>query len=378
MASIHKRPGSKFWHGAWRDSSGKLHLRSTGQTDRTKALDFVREIERAERLAAVESLTETKAREILASILERTGIKDTMAPPPSMKTYSKDWITAKENSGKAAGTVARYQGVVDGFLNHIGGKQNRGVDAVTIGDVDGFLAARRKSGVSTGTVALDCKILRALFGKARREGHIATNPAEGVELAKVHHVERGTFTPAEIKILIDTAEGEWKTLIMVGYFTGQRLGDCCGLQWDSIDFNADTITFQQQKTDEAVTVPIHPDLLAHLEKLTGDRAEQYVMPHLAALGPGGRHGLSEGFKRLMRKAGLDVGTVQGSGVRKISRRSFHALRHSFTSSLANAGVSPELRMKLTGHKSPEVHRGYTHHELATLRNAVNKLPSILK
>ena len=31
--------------------------------------------------------------------------------------------------------------------------------------------------------------------------------------------------------------------------------------------------------------------------------------------------------------------------------------HSFTSTLANAGVSPELTMELTGHKSAEVHRG---------------------
>jgi hypothetical protein len=28
-----------------------------------------------------------------------------------------------------------------------------------------------------------------------------------------------------------------------------------------------------------------------------------------------------------------------------------SIRYSFTSALANAGVSPELRMKLTGHKS---------------------------
>ena len=56
--------------------------------------------------------------------------------------------------------------------------------------------------------------------------------------------------------------------------------------------------------------------------------------------------------------------------------SFHALRHSFTSALANAGVAPELRMKLTGHKSESVHAGYTHHELETLRAAVGKLPAL--
>jgi integrase len=52
------------------------------------------------------------------------------------------------------------------------------------------------------------------------------------------------------------------------------------------------------------------------------------------------------------------------------------LRHSFTSALANQNVSAELRMKLTGHSSDAVHRGYTHHEIETLRQAVLKLPSL--
>jgi integrase len=73
---------------------------------------------------------------------------------------------------------------------------------------------------------------------------------------------------------------------------------------------------------------------------------------------------------------LDLGTVQGKGVQKLSRRTFHALRHSFTSVLANQGVAPELRMKLTGHKSEAAHRGYTHHELEKLRAAVEKIPSL--
>ena len=60
----------------------------------------------------------------------------------------------------------------------------------------------------------------------------------------------------------------------------------------------------------------------------------------------------------------------------ISKRTFHALRHSFTSALANAGVAPELRMKLTGHKSAAVHQGYTHLELATLKQAIRKLPNL--
>ena len=78
----------------------------------------------------------------------------------------------------------------------------------------------------------------------------------------------------------------------------------------------------------------------------------------------------------MRKAGLDLQAVKSAGVRQLSRRTFHALRHSFTSALANEGVSPELRMKLTGHKTEREHQKYTHHELEKLRAAVKKMPSL--
>jgi integrase len=74
------------------------------------------------------------------------------------------------------------------------------------------------------------------------------------------------------------------------------------------------------------------------------------------------------------KAGLDPMTVQGKGVRKFSRRTFHSLRHSFNSVMANAGVSDEIRMKLTGHKSPKMNERYTHLQLAVLKKAVKSMP----
>jgi hypothetical protein len=53
------------------------------------------------------------------------------------------------------------------------------------------------------------------------------------------------------------------------------------------------------------------------------------------------------------------------------------LRHSFNSALANAGISQEVRMKLTGHSTASINTQYTHHELAPLRSAIERLPSVL-
>jgi integrase len=136
-----------------------------------------------------------------------------------------------------------------------------------------------------------------------------------------------------------------------------------------------TLTFRQSKTGKATVVPLAADLRAHLESLAGDQAEEFIMPTLANRRPGGRNGLSGTFVRLVEKAGLDPRYVEAKG-KRFAKLSFHSLRHSFNSALANAGVSQEVRMKLTGHQTTAMNSNYTHHELETLGNAVAKLPSI--
>jgi integrase len=80
------------------------------------------------------------------------------------------------------------------------------------------------------------------------------------------------------------------------------------------------------------------------------------------------------FKRTVQKAGLDPMIIQGKGIRKFSRRSFHSLRHSFNSALANAGVTQEVRMKLTGHADARINKNYTHLRDETLKNAMEAMP----
>ena len=88
-------------------------------------------------------------------------------------------------------------------------------------------------------------------------------------------------------------------------------------------------------------------------------------------------GLSGQFADIMTRGGI-VGKIRRHtpNGRANSSLSFHSLRHSFNSAMANAGVSQEIRMKLTGHSSAEMNKGYTHHELEPLRAAIAVLPGI--
>ena len=82
------------------------------------------------------------------------------------------------------------------------------------------------------------------------------------------------------------------------------------------------------------------------------------------------------FKRIMAKAGIknEISRKRsGKEGRSVLLLSFHSLRHSFNSAMANAGVAPEIRQLLTGHASAEMNKVYTHHELETVRRAVESL-----
>jgi len=103
-----------------------------------------------------------------------------------------------------------------------------------------------------------------------------------------------------------------------------------------------------------------------------------VFPRLDGQGGAGKSGLSIQFKRIMERAGIRgrlLREANGQG-RSQSNLSFHSLRHGFVSAMANAGVSHEIRQKLTGHASAQMNAQYTHHELEPLRVAVAAIPSL--
>jgi hypothetical protein len=57
-----------------------------------------------------------------------------------------------------------------------------------------------------------------------------------------------------------------------------------------------------------VTLPLHPDLPARLNKMAGTaRPEVFIMPQIAGARASGRRGLSETIKLITRDSGLDAG-----------------------------------------------------------------------
>jgi integrase len=277
------------------------------------------------------------------------------------------------------------------FLSGIGPVANQRLEAVTSEHVLKHREQLESEGRAPATVNFTVKrVLKRAFKAAIDEGIITRNPCATVRLIKDRgKVDKHVFSPEQVSKLIEAAEGDWKGLIISAYYTGGRLSDLARLTWSNIDLspNKKVIRFMQKKTKgktpkAKVEIPIHEALEEYL--LSGpisDASNTPVFPELHGEPGSGKSGLSMAFKRIMAKAGIDAGVIReriGAAGRSVSALSFHSLRHSFNSALANAGVSQELRQKLTGHASADMNIIYTHHELETIRTAIKTLPRLPK
>ncbi len=149
------------------------------------------------------------------------------------------------------------------------------------------------------------------------------------------------------------------------------------MKWSSVNFQNNVIDYVESKRGKRVVMPMAAQLEDHLQKIAStDNISPFITPVLAEKQSGGKTGLSEAFKRIMGKAGIDPQTVQGQGKRKFSQLSFHSLRHTTNTLLANNGIDQETRMALIGQASKAVNKDYTHLDLGKLASAVAKLPTL--
>ena len=373
MASLWKREKSPFWFCCFTSADGQRLKKSTKQRERKKAWEVCLAIERAENCAKNGSLTEQTAKKIIGEIVERT------TGEPLHHYAACDWFSewlAGKTQTKSTATAERYKQVTRDFLESLGKRAQLSLAHITPKDIRTYRDAELAAGKSPKTANISVKIVSSVFNSALRQGYIASNPCTALERLPEKTAERSTFTSKQVEKLVSAAEGDWKNLILAGYYTGGRLSDLSKLHWNAIDLNNRLITFTASKTKKPVTIPLHTELERHLLESPGV-GRAFVFPSLAGKGTGGKLGLSGQFAAIMARASIE-GTItrhtaQGRANNSLS---FHSLRHSFNSAMANAGVSQEIRQRLTGHTSAETNKIYTHHELQPLRDAIATLPSV--
>jgi integrase len=391
MATVVKDPRNRspFWYACFTTADGRRLKKSTKETSRAKALQMALGWEKAAKEAREKGLNEARTREILSEILECVnGGKGLRVF--TVEEWFDHFVKQKQKS-RADKTALRHEQMMTEFVAFLGNRARLNIASITSRDIAGFRTHRESLGLAPSTLNGDMTTLSAAFNAAVRQGHTRVNPCAEIEDIKDKvSARKQTFTPQQVTELVSAADNDdWRGVILVGFYCGQRLGDCANLQWKQINLAGEikTVHFQQGKTGEEVIITMHPVLdrfLTALRKqrkvvpLAAENDESYVFPSLAQrnINP-----LSKHFRRkIMERAGIKEHVIRernesGSG-RSVYALTFHSLRHTFTSILANAGVTEEMRMALTGHTTRSVHQKYTHRELEALRAAVSVIPSI--
>jgi integrase len=378
MASLTRKPRSKFWFACFRDALGKQHRRSTKETNHKKAMKLAEQMEQISQ----RKLSPRAVRETMIA-LYREAYGDTL-PASSTRTYVANWLKVK--SPEVAGTtLVFYRKGLDKFIEFLGPAADMDISTVartTIIEFRNAIAQRS----SPKTTNADIRTVKSVFRCAKRDGYIVEDPSEFVEIVRTDSgAGRRPFTIPEIQRVLEVANAEWRSLILFGLYSGQRLGDIVSLTWNNIDLERNELRLRTRKTGKRLTIPIASPLRAHIDCLAiTDEPGSPIHPKAFATMK--RQGIlgnvSNQFADLLAAAGLREKLLHRrtgdgrSGRRTSNDLSFHSLRHTAVSLLKDAGVPQAVVQELIGHDSKAMSALYTHVGDEALAKAVAALPEV--
>jgi integrase len=219
--------------------------------------------------------------------------------------------------------------------------------------------------LSAKTINNCLTVLRRLLVVAKKRGLIESVPE--VEWLRVERPDFDFLDFEEAERLLDAAEGEWRTLILVALRTGMRQGELRALRWQDVDLVAGRIFVRQNIVRGHVGSPKSGK---PREIALGEEARAALKAHRHLRGPLvfsdlDGHVLTKGemkqpLWRACRKAGLRL-------------IGWHVLRHSFASHLVMRGAPLKAVQELLGHSTIQMTMRYAHLSPDVARDAVRLL-----
>jgi integrase len=380
MASLRKKPRSPYYFACFTLPDGRRVQRSTKFTKRKQAQDLADQWEHLSK----ERARAKQAHRVIADIYREVHAKQ--LPDSTPRAFVQGWL-ARRKGEVAPATYSAYETRSRDFLEFLATGAEEALAEI---ETRHFVAYRDHLAgrVSASTVNHGIKLLRVIFEDARRDGYVAENPAKECRLLKKGEtLRRRPFSLDEIRKVLAIADDEWRSMILFGLYTGQRLGDLAKLTWANVDLAAGQggeIHLVSTKTSRITRIPICNPLLAHIETLPStDDPGAAIHPRAAANLNGST--LSRQFAEVLAAAGLrekeshDASKQGRKARRETAALSFHCLRHTATSLMKNAGVSPAVVQDIIGHDSVEMSAHYTVIDLDTKRRALDSaMPDLMK
>lgn len=188
----------------------------------------------------------------------------TYTPPTAVPTFRElaaDWLETKR--GKHPATFAGYQTEVELHLVPALGELK--VTELRTAHLEHFRDDRRKAGLAPVTVNKLLTRAGAILKLAQRRDLIAANPAKVAERVEgeVKEVTLGyedvgdedgavdpetVPTPAQVKAILDHAEGQYRAYLTAAALTGARPSELTALTWSDVDLEARVIRIRRAVT----------------------------------------------------------------------------------------------------------------------------------
>ena len=325
--SVIKVDGSDYWYILWR-ANGKQHKESSRSLNKSAAEALLRT-----RLAEAENGVRQIDKKLRYEDLRASLLLD----------YAN-----KQNKSLA---VWHGQQSISG-LRHLD-KFFAGVLVSRINTdlIQKFIASRLSEGASRPTVNRSLALLRRALNLARQHGKIQVTPH--FPMLRENPARQGFVTNEQFGLLLEALPESLRPLVTFLFYCGVRLGEALQITWSQVDLIQGLIRLEgdQTKSREARILPLPDQLLDYLRSVS---SEARVGQVFAA--------------RNLRKAWKAAATAAG-----VPTLLIHDLRRSAVRNLIQAGVSENVAMKISGHKTQHVFRRYHIVSTTDLQQAMRKV-----
>ncbi|MHB2021531.1 MAG: site-specific integrase [Candidatus Xenobia bacterium] len=213
-------------------------------------------------------------------------------------------------------------------------------------DVAAFIREREAEGVGANTIRLDLAVLSHLYNIARSAWGMESlhNPVELVrtQRPKLPRGRERRLQDDEEARLLKAARaygGAMEALIGFAIATALRRGELVAMRWEHVDRKARILVVPETKNGTPRRVPLSSAALQLLEALP-----RRIDGRVWGMRP---DSISQAFERIRHAGGIEGLT-------------FHDLRHEATSRLFEKGLNPMEVAAITGHKTLQMLKRYTH------------------
>ena len=246
---------------------------------------------------------------------------------------------------------------------------DRWLDELTASDIERALdaiAAKR----APATRNRYRSFLSALFKRARREGHVASNPVRDVARLTENNSRLAFLSPDEEAAVFTALPVQYRPHFVVSVHTGLRWSEQMGLTWRYVDFLTGFLTIPRSKHGGARRVPMNSVVRSVLVDLA-TRRTRHDDPDEPVFKPQPKQSALF-FPQAIQRAQAAL-REQGRDASRLDGYVWHSNRHSFASRLVMAGVDLRTLQELGGWKTASMVSRYAHLAPGHLAAAVERL-----